>query len=232
MPIVPAGRWRSWMQETSNRFANRCLPLLVANQSGWWLLNPTGFTATWDGGDSPASLDVEYPADTPAAERIGKSHFGYGIVTFSFGCYFETPDGFNLLARGPANAPKDGIGPLEGIIETDWTIVPFTMSWKLTRPGSVRFEADEPFCQVVPQRRGELERFALDARNLESDAEASIQARSWGETRLMYQYGKRRMREQGDETYQREWMDDYFRGRSPLGERNEEHQTTLRLRSL
>ena len=231
--ILPAERWREWMNATSNRFANRCLPLLMANQAGWVMLNPTAFTATWDGGEERGSMKVVYDdPDTPPERRVGRSHFGYGIVSFSFRCFFETPEGYNLLARGPANAPKDGVSALEGLIETDWALVPFTMSWKLTRPGSVRFEAGEPFCQVVPQRRGELERFRPTTRSMDADPNASERAHAWEATRLMYMLGKRQMHLAGDEKYTRKWMDDYFRGQAPTGERGPDHQTTIRLKSL
>jgi hypothetical protein len=230
--IVPAGRWRPWMEATSNRFANRCLPLLIANQAGWWLLNPADVEVTWQGGDDKGTLKVVYDDEVPKAQRIAKSHFGYGIVSFSFKCFVQTPQGFNLHVRGPANMPKDGVAALDALIETDWALVPFTMSWKLTRPGTVRFEAGEPFCQIVPQRRGELERFVPTQRNLDEEPAASQQARAWEQTRLLYQVGKHKMHDAGDESYQRRWMDDYFRGQSPSGERNTEHQTTLRLKPL
>jgi hypothetical protein len=38
--------------------------------------------------------------------------------------------------------PKDGLAPLEGIVEADWAVVPFTMNWKLIRTVPVGFEAD------------------------------------------------------------------------------------------
>ncbi len=40
--MIPSERWRQWMNATGDRFANRCLPLLVANEAGWTLLNPVG----------------------------------------------------------------------------------------------------------------------------------------------------------------------------------------------
>ena len=44
------------------------------------------------------------------------------------------------------------------------------MSWKFTRKlMPVRFEADEPICMIVPQRRAELEEFAPEIRRIESD---------------------------------------------------------------
>ena len=52
--------------------------------------------------------------------------------------------------RGAPNLPKDGIAPLEGIIQTDWLDFTFTMNWKFTRPGTVTFEKDEPFCFITP----------------------------------------------------------------------------------
>jgi hypothetical protein len=39
LPIEPAAVRRSRMGETSDRYANRCLPMLIANQLGQHLLN-------------------------------------------------------------------------------------------------------------------------------------------------------------------------------------------------
>ncbi len=83
--------------------------------------------------------------------------FGYGIVTWMIPYPFRTDPGWNLLVRGPANHPEDGVSPLEGLVETEdrtvprtmfWSTASFTMSWELTRPGApVRFEAGEPFAR-------------------------------------------------------------------------------------
>ncbi|MDH3733937.1 MAG: DUF6065 family protein, partial [Gemmatimonadota bacterium] len=40
LEIVVADQRRTWMDELPDRFAYRCLPLLIANQSGWDLLCP------------------------------------------------------------------------------------------------------------------------------------------------------------------------------------------------
>lgn len=227
--IMPAGRWREWMNATSERFANRCLPLLVANQSGWVLLNTAPFRASWDGGDTTGSLAIEYPEDATVANRIAKSHFGYGIVTFHFDLVLCTAPGWNLLARGPANSPKDGVAALEGVIETDWSATPFTMNWKLTRPGEIEFGEAEPFCQVVPQARGELERFRPAYESLRDRPELEKRMRAWGASRQLVELGKHSTREAGDDKWRRFWFEDYFKGRAPTGESSPEHQTTLRL---
>jgi hypothetical protein len=230
--IVPASRWRHWMNATPDRMANRCLPLLMANQAGWVLLNPAPFTATWDGGDTPSALTIEYPRDAPDRAHIAASHFGHGIVTFRIQDLLQTPPGWNLLARGPTNSPKDGISPLDGLIESDWSAAPFTMNWKLTRPGPISFEQDEPFCHILPQRRGELERFRPRLRRLDAEPHLARRARAWSAARAVVMLGKDSARNAGDERWRRYWMEDYFKGTSPTGESSPEHQTVLRLAEL
>lgn len=231
--IVPAGRWRDWMEATDERWANRCLPLLMANESGWWLLNPHGFTAVWDGGKATRSIGFEL--DEPLERGVVASMFGYGIITWTIPYLFRTDPGWNLLARGPANQPKDGVSPLEGLVETDWSTATFTMNWKLTRPGlAVRFDAGEPFCMIVPQRRNELESF--DPRRTElaaAEKELASGYRSWERSRdqlamlkFVSEYG------QIEGFDPKTWEQDYFKGRTPDGTAASEHQTKRRLRAF
>ena len=51
---------RDWMDATPNRFAYRCLPLSIVNQTGWWIKNPVGFTATWRGISLPGTIDFQF----------------------------------------------------------------------------------------------------------------------------------------------------------------------------
>src|SRR3954471_4134995 len=81
MPLVPAHRSREWMDATDARFANRCLPLLMANQAGWFLISAHKLRFTWNGTHDLPGVAVEYiegPTPTPAT-----SHFGSGIVTWN-----------------------------------------------------------------------------------------------------------------------------------------------------
>ena len=43
--LRPAPPTRQWMDETSEAFAYRCLPLNIANAHGWELLSPSSFSA-------------------------------------------------------------------------------------------------------------------------------------------------------------------------------------------
>ena len=159
VPIVPASAGRAWMRETYKGYAHRCLPMLIANQSGWFLLNNAPLRVVWDGRTSINALQIEYEEERPAKPLVS-SIFGYGILTWRVDYLFRTPPGYNLSVRGPVNMPKDGIHALDGVVETDWAVASFTMNWKLTRPNHpVTFEAGEPFCMIAPCRRHELEAF-------------------------------------------------------------------------
>src|SRR5262245_21841832 len=47
LSLVPASRERAWMEATDRRFANRCLPLLIANQAGWFIICHQTLRAVW-----------------------------------------------------------------------------------------------------------------------------------------------------------------------------------------
>jgi uncharacterized protein DUF6065 len=228
--LTPAPRWRRWMNETDERWANRCLPLLVANEAGWTLLNPHAFRASWDGGHSTDALTIEFEDEDVPLPRP-ESNFGYGIITWTVPYLFRTAPGYNLLVRGPANWPKDGVAPLEGLVETDWSVATFTMNWKLTRPNyPVTFEADEPFCMLVPMRRGELRSFQPQVRDIRSDPDARSGAESFAESRHELAVQKYLGRYARDFEAQRlVWQRHYFRGVTPAGRSAPEHETTLSL---
>jgi hypothetical protein len=228
--IRPAARRRSWIDEMEDRWASRCLPLIVAGEAGWVLLNPRSFEAVWDGGPGPQSVEIRFDEDTAETPPV-QSHFGYGIITWAVPFLFRTPPGWNLLVRGPANLPRDGLAPLEGLVETDWSVATFTMNWKFTRPGHpVRFEAEEPFCMLVPQRRGDLEIFHPVIRAMESDPELQGAVKAWTESRHEAQVRKFLAEFSKDfEGERAAWQQHYFRGQAPDGTTAPVPQTRLKL---
>jgi len=224
MPIIPAPVARDWMEQTLEQFAYRCLPLLIANQSGWLILNSHRVRIDWDGGEATCSVSLEFAEGGPPFPV--SSHFGHGIVTWEIPFLFRTPPGYNLLVRGPANSPKDGVYPLEGIVETDWAVSTFTMNWKLTRPGmTVTFEKEEPVCMIIPQQRGEVESFEPEIRALNEDPELAAKAWAWFESR-------RRFLQEVPSPFGRveTWQKHYFQGVTPSGEFGQDHQTRLKVR--
>ena len=144
---------------------------------GFELLCPHAFTATWNGGSRPEDIEIQGAAQS---RDFVQSREGEGRITFHSGYQFKTESGQALWARGPVNAPKDGIAPLETMLDSSALPCTLTLSWKFTRPGqTVRFEAGEPFCTVLPCPMAGLELEVVspgDAIACEYDFEQMIDA--------------------------------------------------------
>lgn len=205
VPMAPASADRGLF--AVNPHARRCLPLTVAATAGWDLLCPTGVEIEWNGG--AAASDLQVVQDEVVGHPFAKSHFATGIVTFETGWLFRTSPGDHLWAMGPPNDPKDGIAPLVGLIETDWLPYTFTMNWKLTRPGKVRFEKGEAFCFLTPARIGDVADCQPVERSLVADADLREAMASWTADRdaLMV-----RFRAGDPETMKHPWGRRYFKG--------------------
>jgi hypothetical protein len=252
MPLSTAPVDRAWMDASHQRAPYRCLPLVIANQAGWFLPCPASFTAYWDGGlfkenvqiifDPPAGqanppglfAPIVVSADVPNPDAYSdlriSSHFGSGIITFSIPYLFRTPRGINLWVKGPSNRFKDGVQPLEGVVETDWLSATFTMNWKLTRPHySVRFERGEPICMIVPIPRGLAEQMKPMYASLDSNPKLEHDYREWDRSRTVFNASLASL---NPEAVKRGWQRDYMQGRSITGERAQEHQTKLQLREF
>lgn len=222
LTLAPASGRREWMEESPERFANRCLPLLMANQAGWVLELKEPVELEWSGGG--ALGDIEVFASDRAKQNVA-SHFGGGIFTFKIPYLFRTEPGYNLLVRGPANLFKDGIAPLEGLVETDWSIAPFTMNWKVTRPKRrIRFEPGEPIAMLVPQKRQEIEAFDPEVLELDDDPEIAAEYRRWRESRDRFITDLAALK---TEAVQAGWQRDYFLGKTPDARPAPQHQTKL-----
>src|SRR5438094_1905443 len=76
-----------------------------------------------------------------------------------------------MMDLDPTNSSKDGIAPLNGIIETDWAHSTFTMNWRFTRACTVEFAIGEPICLFFPIQRGVLEMLRGEFRMLEANQE-------------------------------------------------------------
>jgi Family of unknown function (DUF6065) len=143
---------REWMDATPHRYAYRCLPLTIMNQTGWWIKNPVGFTATWRGQPQPGDIDFRFDTSAQTWGKWINSQFGEGIITWNTPFLFRTkPEGSRLLICGPVNYFKANVHPLTALIESDWISMSFTMNWKIMVPNQpVRFELGEPLFQAIP----------------------------------------------------------------------------------
>jgi hypothetical protein len=223
-PPCVAPATRDWMEALPERFAYRCLPLAIANQMGWEIPSPVAFAARWNGGPGEDAIELRFDG---ARSRFAQSHFGHGVLSFAVGFLFRTPPGHNLWVTGPANRPKDGIAPLEGLVETDWAPFSFTMNWRFTRADhEVRFAAGEPVARILPFPRGYLERFRPEIRALADDPALEQAFGDWRSARAEFLVESRH---EGFGAYGQGWQKDYMLGRTPSGERFAAHQTKLTL---
>lgn len=136
------------MDMTPNHFANRCLPLLIANQAGWVIRSPVTFDAIWDGSDTPnSSMKLDLVDGPPVAMHCFSGHFSCGILTFQVPYLFRTSPGLCLSVRGSPNTLIENLMPLEGIVETSWSPAAFIMNWRILKPNvSIRIEAEAVLC--------------------------------------------------------------------------------------
>ncbi len=222
--LVPAPMEREWMDRTNDGFAYRCLPLNIANAHGWLILNPAPFVAQWNGAAGMGAVAVRpTTADTPL---IAISHFGFGVLTFNVNALFRTEPGWDLVATGPFNQPKDAIQPLTGIIETDWAPFTFTMNWKFTRKNTpVAFAQGEPFCMIFPVQRASISEVEPEIRAMDSDPAVNEAYKAWAESRRVF---NERLKIPGSEAQSEKWQKDYFRGGDRFGAPPPDHRTRLR----
>lgn len=211
-------RWadwqRDWMDATPSRYAYRCLPLTIVNQTGWWVMNPVGFTATWNGQSAPGTIDFQFDREPDLWKGWINSQFGEGIITWNTPFLIRTkPQGSRLLICGPTNHFKANAHPLTALIESDWMSMSFTMNYKLATPGvPVRFDVGDPLFQAIPLAGNvcaDLESAQVTYRKLAEDPEVSQAYYDW-------QQGRTRFHEEKAQGVVRpdDWQKDYFQGRA------------------
>lgn len=219
--IRPAPPTRSWMDDTQQAFAYRCLPLNIANAHGWEILAPAGFSAEWDGSEGLDSVKVTGDEGT---SNLPISHFGHGILTFHTNALFQTEPGYALFVGGSTNSMKDGLHPLSGIIETEWAPYTFTMNWKFTRPKHpIRFERDEPFCMFYPIQRDVVAMTEPEIRDLETEPELHGPYTEWMDSRETF---LENLKKSDPGAVSMKWQKNYYRGLMPDGSSGAEGHIT------
>ncbi|MFZ5668159.1 MAG: DUF6065 family protein [Pseudomonadota bacterium] len=228
--IVPGRPQRAWMDRFAERHPYRCLPLSMANTTGWELLCPVGFTMEWNGGAHQDCIVFDPDPGHPDFHDWVKSHFSRGIVTFHPGYLFRTPPGWSMWAMGPPNHIKDGIQPLAGLVETDWLPFPFTMNWMFTRPGRVRFEKGEPFCFITLSQDRAMAEIQPVTRSLASNQDLRLQYDAWYRQRAEF---NARLTRQDPDAVRDAWQRYYFKGELPedTGPAPKDHVNKRRLKA-
>lgn len=224
--IVPGEPDREWMNDhTHPRHPYKCLPMVVANTTGWEILCPKAFSATWNGKGQIADLIVQY--DDGVSDRFATSHFADGTLTFRTGYIFRTDPGWNLMFMGPPNRFKHSIQPMTGIVETWWMPFGVTMNWKFTAPGTIRFEKDEPFCFIMPVPHNAIDDVEPVIKDINVHPEFAAEAKLWTESRAKFVEDKKK----GDAAALKQgWQRHYHTGTLQDGTKIEGHVQRRRLK--
>ena len=211
--LVPGQPDRDWMDDFQARFPYRCLPLVMANTTGWEILCPVDFTAIWNGG--PGKNDLVLSCDNDPdykLDHIVTSHFTHGVMTFHTGYMFRTPPGYSILVGGAPNHVKDGVFPLTGLVETDWLPFPFTMNWRMTRPGMVSFKKGEPFCFIQVVQNKSQDEIQPVIKSLDSNPDLKQEFEAWAKTRDEF---NRSLNARDPDAVKSGWQKFYFKGEKP-----------------
>lgn len=219
---------RDWMDATPGRYAYRCLPLTIVNQTGWWVRNPVGFSAVWNGLSNPGNIAFRFDTADDVWSSWINSQFGAGIITWNTPFLVRTkPAGSRLLVCGPVNHFKRNAHPLTALIESDWMSMSFTMNYKLMTPfDSTRFEPGEPLFQMIPILTNvctDLEESDVTYQHLSDDPETSRLYHEWHDGRREFHERKAQGEVRPDG-----WQKDYFHGRdSSRREAAPDHRTKV-----
>jgi len=138
------------MDDTYNKHAYKCLPLTEANVNGWEMLLHQEVVIQWDGGQSvPRVLSGEFATFEVNGQSYKKAVVMpsiVGIMSFTTGWTFSTPENIWTWISGAPNYFVDGAVPLTATIPSDWWPDEFNMNWKITKIGEpVIFPAGMPF---------------------------------------------------------------------------------------
>lgn len=201
------------MDEFTDRHAYRCLPLTIANCTGWEIVTPAPFRATWNGG--PTLADVKIESEGDVHKTFVASMFARGVLTFGAGYLFRTEPGWDMWVGGAPNWIKHGIQPLTGIVETTWLPQPFTMNWRFTAPGTVEFVAGEPFCMIMPVPHAAIDECTPEIRSLDDDPALKAETLEWQRSRSEF---IAKVRAGDPEASGQVWQRTYFAGKTLKGE--------------
>lgn len=134
---------------------------------GWDFLCPCAFEAIWHGGPGAGDVEIRLAENVSGTVDFVQSLQGEGLLTFYPGYQCKTEAEHALWVRGPISASKDGAVALESVIDTSVLPGTLTLQWRLTRPGqTVRFEAGEPFCTILPYPKAGLDGVTVEVMQL------------------------------------------------------------------
>ena len=172
---------RDWMDDAYNKHAYQCLPMTVANVSGWELVLQQDVVVEWDGSNNPPKvLEGEF-----LNSRSVVIPSIIGIMSFATGWAFGTEEGYSTYISGSPNYFVDGAVPLSATIPSFWWPDEFNMNWKITKINEpVIFPKGMPFMHFTIVKNDLLESVKFKVENLWDKPDLMDQRMSYGEAKM------------------------------------------------
>lgn len=163
-PVVQQSRIkRDWMDDTYNKHAYQCLPMTVANVSGWELVLDEDLVVIWEGGNSVVKV---LSGGTQKDRQVAHPSM-IGIISLSTGWAINTEEGYATWVTGSPNYFIDGAVPLAATIPSSWWPDEVQMNWKITKVNEpVTFPAGTPYCFFTIYPEALLESVEFEVSNI------------------------------------------------------------------
>jgi hypothetical protein len=220
-PIEKADYKREWMDKYDHSFAYRCLPLKIANESGWLVKSPIDFDLEYTNDtDFKTSVKIDIDEKNSMYRNYIQSHFGRGVVTFSLPYIFRTEKPLCVWVRGYPNYFKENVSFLEGIIETYWLHSTFTYNIRLIEKNKiVSFKKGEPLFFITCINIQQLNNSSIVYDLIDNNIELKNAYNNWNISRANF---NKSLRSPDD------WQKDYFKGIKQDNTIDSDHLTKIR----
>lgn len=145
---VPAPRDRDWWADNkkTENHARHCLPLVMANSLGYYILSPGTFLVRWNG-DIQEHAVVE--VIDGCSHCIVDNHAAFGSFTVQAAFIPRTEDtGEYVYIKGVANERGMPYSCMEAAVEAWWSAGNFGLVYMLNQPGEFMIRKGQPIAQM------------------------------------------------------------------------------------
>lgn len=132
---------RKWMNETFDKHAYRCVPLINANVYGWEVCLPHDVVVIKDEHGKVSIIEGEFFDKF----KICSTDILNESIAFLHNLTFVTEKNYSILVSGPPNYFVDGAQSYTAIIPSSWWFNTFQFSWRITKTNCpILFKKNQP----------------------------------------------------------------------------------------
>ena len=138
---------RDWMDETFDKHAYRCVPIVMANGLGWGISFPEDISFIWDGITDTTPNHIKILSGEKYCS-LGRAN---ATLSFNTGLYFRTKENLSLLHMPVPNQFIPGIQAYTTIISSSFFNSPFPCAIRVTESNKViTIKANQPIVSILP----------------------------------------------------------------------------------